>query len=285
MSKQVQYRRGTTAQHATFTGANGEFTIDTDKKVPVIHDGATAGGFPSLRESAFNEFFINADARNSIYRGKYLGNTYTTAQQAEVAAGTFNDMFIGDYWTIGGINYRIAAFNYYRRTGDTDLTTNHLTLVPDTQLYTYAMNPTNTTVGGYIGSDMYVNGLTSAKSTINAAFPGKVLTHRKYLSNAIVGDEASAGAWVDSSVELMNEVMLYGSVINGSATYGLYNIGTEKSQLPLFSLNPKLINTRQSFWLRDVASAAIFAHASSYGIAYRSLASDAYGVRPAFSIS
>ena len=46
MARQVQLRRGTTAQHATFTGALGEVTVDTDKDVVVVHDGSTAGGFP-----------------------------------------------------------------------------------------------------------------------------------------------------------------------------------------------------------------------------------------------
>jgi hypothetical protein len=50
MSKQVRFRRGTTAQHATFTGALGEVTVDTDKNVTVVHDGVTAGGIPSARE-------------------------------------------------------------------------------------------------------------------------------------------------------------------------------------------------------------------------------------------
>jgi hypothetical protein len=46
MPKQVKFRRGTTAQHATFTGALGEVSVDTTKKTLVCHDGATAGGFP-----------------------------------------------------------------------------------------------------------------------------------------------------------------------------------------------------------------------------------------------
>lgn len=44
--RRVQFRRGSTAQHATFTGADGEITVDIDKKVLVVHDGATPGGFP-----------------------------------------------------------------------------------------------------------------------------------------------------------------------------------------------------------------------------------------------
>lgn len=44
MTTQVQFRRGTTAQHQTFTGAEGEITVDTDKKTAVVHDGVQPGG-------------------------------------------------------------------------------------------------------------------------------------------------------------------------------------------------------------------------------------------------
>jgi len=53
MSKQLRLRRGTTAEHSEFTGAEGEITVDTDKDILVVHDGATAGGFPLLKESAY----------------------------------------------------------------------------------------------------------------------------------------------------------------------------------------------------------------------------------------
>jgi len=45
MTKQVQFRKGTTAEHFTFTGALAEITVDTDKNVAVVHDGVTPGGF------------------------------------------------------------------------------------------------------------------------------------------------------------------------------------------------------------------------------------------------
>jgi hypothetical protein len=50
MARQVQLRRGTTAEHSSFTGAIGEVTVDTDKDVVVVHDGSTAGGFPLVRQ-------------------------------------------------------------------------------------------------------------------------------------------------------------------------------------------------------------------------------------------
>lgn len=54
MSTQVQFRRGTTAEHSGFTGAVGEVTVDTTKQVTVIHDGVQVGGYPLLRENGSN---------------------------------------------------------------------------------------------------------------------------------------------------------------------------------------------------------------------------------------
>lgn len=50
MATEVRIRRGTTAQHSTFTGAQGEITVDTTKKTLVIHDGITPGGQPLAKE-------------------------------------------------------------------------------------------------------------------------------------------------------------------------------------------------------------------------------------------
>ena len=227
----------------------------------------------------------NAGFHNSIYRGKSLGTSVTAEQYARIADGTFKDMYIGDYWTINGVQYIIAAFNYYHNTGDTALTQNHVTLVPGSNLYNHVMNDSNTTEGGYMGSKMYAEGLDQAKSMINSAFPGHVVTHRKYLSNATSDGEASAGVWVDSDVELMNEAMAYGGRVNGSAVYGLYDIGIGKAQLPLFRHRHDLIGIRVSWWLRDVCAASSFAYVGNYGYARRYGASTAIGVRPAFSIS
>jgi hypothetical protein len=75
MSKQVRFRRGTTAQHAAFTGALGEVTMDTDKDVTVVHNGSTAGGFPSAREDRARgftkvEYFTTAGAATYSTTGK-----------------------------------------------------------------------------------------------------------------------------------------------------------------------------------------------------------------------
>lgn len=263
-----------------------------------IHDGTglRAITFANL-QSKVNEpvntkvaplLFNNAGAHNAIYRGKNLGTSVTAAQYAAISAGTFEDLYIGDYWVINGVNWRIAAFDYYLNCGDTSCTKHHVVIVPDTCLYNHVMNDTNITTGGYVGSKMYTEGLEQAKTTIKAAFSGHVLSHRVYLTNAVTDGHPSAGAWCDSEVDLMNEQMVYGGAIfmpiaNGSTVYTNYRV--EKSQLPLFAHEPSRICNRATWWLRDVVTASNFALVNSYGCAVCNDASNSRGVRPAFCIS
>ena len=284
------------------------FTTPTDSCLIPIHDGAGLKKitFANFRAKAVEGteakiaplLFNNAGAHNAIYRGKSLGSTVTTAQYAAIKAGTFDDLYIGDYWTIGGVNYRIAAFDYYLNSGDTNCTTHHVVIVPDTCLYNAQMHNTssggwesgavNTTAGGYVGSDMYKSNLEQAKTTIKSAFSGHVLKHRIYLTNAVANGRASGGAWCDSEVDLMCEQMVYGSGIfsplsDGSNVPANYRV--EKSQLPLFQHEPSRICNRATWWLRDVITASSFAHVNYTGNATYDNASYSLGVRPAFCIS
>ena len=234
----------------------------------------------------------NAGAHNSVYRGKYLGNALTTEQKAQISAGTFNDLYIGDYWTIGGVNYRIAAFDYWLNSGDINCTTHHVVIVPDTCLYNAQMNTSNVTTGAYVGSAMYTSNLEQAKTIINNAFgSANILSHREYLANATKSTTdptyESACSWYDSTVELMNERMVYGAdVFHNIGVNGAIptNYTIDKSQLPLFALEPSRICNRASWWLRDVVSAIYFSYASNYGIDDYSNASNSLGVRPVFGI-
>lgn len=232
--------------------------------------------------------YDNAGAHNSIYRGKNLGTTVTEEQWEAISSGTFTDLYIGDYWVIGGVNWRIAAFDYYLNCGDTSFTKHHAVIVPDTCLYNAQMNTTNVTTGAYKGSAMYTANLAQAKSTINSAFGSShVLSHRIYLSNATSNGRASAGEWTDSTVDLMCEHMVYGSgifspVSDGSSVPNNYRV--EKGQLPLFALEPSRICNRATWWLRDVITAAAFAYVSLGGDAYYNVTSTSIGVRPAFCI-
>lgn len=231
--------------------------------------------------------YSGAGAHNSVYRGKNLGSSVTAEQYAAIAAGTFDDLYIGDYWTIGGVNYRIAAFDYYYRCGDTEFTKHHIVVVPDTSLYNHVMNDTKTTTGAYVGSKMYTEGLEQAKTTINTAFSGHVLSKRIYLSNAVSDGRASDGLWYDSEVDLMCEHMVHGNGVFSPVSDGTTvpdNYRVEKSQLPLFQHEPSRICNRAMWWLRDVISAAEFAGVTGGGNASCHGADISGGVRPAFCI-
>lgn len=229
--------------------------------------------------------YSGAGAHNSIYRGKNLGTSVTAAQWAAIADGSFTDLYIGDYWVIDGVNWRIAAFDYYYKTGDTPCTTHHVVIVPDTILYNAAMNSTNTTAGGYVGSAMYTANLEQAKTIIKAAFgSAHVITKRELLTTAVNGNAPSGWAWVDSDVELMNEVQVYGSVAWGAHDGNGYNVASDDGQFPLFVFDRTKLHSRENYWLRDVSSATIFSLVDGSGNASRFNASGSFGVRPAFAI-
>jgi len=239
----------------------------------------------NIRNVAGN--YNTAGFHNSLYRGKSLGSTITADQWSAIGAGTFDDLFIGDYWTINNINWRIAAFDYWYRCGDTECTTHHAVIVPDSSLVSAKMNSTNTTTGAYVGSDFYTGnndntGKATAKSAAQSAFGSShILTHRQLFPNAVSSGSASGWAWYDSDVDLMNETMVYGT--KAWANSG-YEVGIDKSQLPLFRFDISKACIRASWWLRDASSSAGFAYVDYYGGADAHYASYSIGVRPAFGI-
>lgn len=236
---------------------------------------------------AMLDAFIPKEQRRMIYRGKNLGAVVTEEQKTNIQNGTFKGFFLGDYWTIGSYTWRIVDFDYWYNCGDTAFTTPHLVIMPDKPLYNAPMNETNITTGGYTGSLMYTENLAQAKTLAASAFGDLILTHREYLTNAVTDGHASAGAWFDSTLDLPNEIMMYGCHVyaamnNGTVIPTNYTIG--KTQLALFTVVPKLISNRATSWLRDVVSSALFAYVGGYGDAAYIGASNSFGVRPVFAI-
>lgn len=236
-------------------------------------------------DSVRNVLADGAAAHNCIYRGKNLGTSVTAEQYAAISSGKFTDLYIGDYWVIKGVTYRIAAFDYYYNCGDTNFTKHHVVIVPDTSLYKAQMNTSNVTTGGYTGSAMYKSNLAQAKTTIKAAFgSAHVLTKRELLTNAVNGNTPLGWAWFDSDVELMNEVQAYGSVAWGAHDGNGYNVASGDGQFPLFMFDRTKLHNREDYWLRDVTSATSFSYVNNVGDANSDNASYSFGVRPAFCI-
>lgn len=232
--------------------------------------------------------FAPVELRRVLFRGKNLGTALTAVQKAAIKDGSFKGMFLGDYWSIGGRIWRIVDMDYWYNCGDTAFTSHHLVIMPDEALYNTQMNTTNVTTGGYVGSAMYKSNLANAKTIVNAAFQGSVLTHREYLCNAVANGRPSGGAWFDSSIELPNEPMMYGHphfspTSDGSTVPNVYTIS--KTQLALFMVCPRfIVNRSYNQWLRDVVSSAYFAGVGNRGNPDCYNASSSYGVRPVFPV-
>ena len=232
-----------------------------------------------------------AGLHNSLYRGKQIGTSLTAAQSAAIRAGTFNDLWIGDYWTINNVNYLIADFDYFLHTGDSECTTHHVVVVPEKTLYNAQMNTTATTDGGYAGSAMRTTNLDQARTTFTNAFGSDhILTHREFLINGVRDGVSSSIAVYSCTVELMDERMVYGNTEFESAhpdgtvaspyqnKFSMYSSAIK--QLNLFRLRPDLISTRQYYWLRNVVSTQFFSNYHAYGNCGCNGAHATDGVRP-----
>lgn len=258
-------------------------------------------------------FGNSAAAHNAIFRGKDLTSVYTVEQICQkISAGTFEDLYIGDYFdvTINGessevVRCILAGFDTYLHNGDTSFEAHHAVIVTKNCLNTlHQMNPTNTTEGGFQGSDMWNTVLPIYNTAFGNVFGSHLLSHKTLLTNSISASGASmAGAgyigysnnwsWVDTKLSLLSEIQVYGANVFSSS---FYDTGCDNLQLPLFALDPTAkvcrkggtanadASNRQWYWLRNVASATFFALVYNDGRASHYYASSSNGVRPLFCI-
>ena len=226
---------------------------------------------------------------NSVFRGKNLGTSVTQVQLNAISDGTFEDLFLGDYWVISSVTYRIVAFDYYWRCGDTELNKHHIVIMPDASMmssvWNEKVNDAHTTAGCYIGSKIRENikAENGPQDKIIAAFGDEhVLSYRQlYPTSQNSSGSATGWAWIDARVELPNEVQIYGCMAwtdNGKGNG--YEVGIDKWQLPLFTIMPSMANIRAYWWLRSVGSGTSACNVNNDGYASYNGAGDSYGVRP-----
>lgn len=262
---------------------NDSVTTDTLLKGKTAHDKS---GNQITGELNLQGMFDNGGYHNSIFRGKNLGTTVTEAQYAAISSGEYTDLYVGDYWILNNVVYRIAGFDLFLHTGDTELTTHHAVIVTDKNMYNHVMNDANVITGGYYNSKMKQSGLTQALTTVKSAFgESHIVKRRVLLTNATNENNPSGWAWYDSYIDLMTERQVYGSPAWGQAIHNGYDAGGDYSRLPLFTLAPEFIKNRAWYWLRDIRSSSSFTDVANYGFVGTAVASASGGVRPLFLIS
>ena len=225
-----------------------------------------------------------------FFRGKNLGATYTAEQQAAVKNGTFDDLFVGDYWEIDDIKWRIVDMDYWYGTGHLTETPHHLVIMPDTYVSRNVMNDTYSTEGGYMGSKIYTEILPGIVTSIKAKFNDRVWGHEEYFVDMVDNGRPIERAQVVSYVDLPSEIMMYGTRIWSYGNDGKTDLITYcNTQLALFNLVPYYIQPSRNpnyntYWLRDTASEGGWAYVDPMGRAGRASADVEEGIRPVFAL-
>lgn len=244
-----------------------------------------------------------ANMRRNVVRGKYLGTSYTTAQKAAVSSGSFEDLYLGDYWVINGVTWRIVDFNYYMNIGDIRNTLNHVVVMPDTNLRQGAMNEDffKANTGAYLGSDMKKLHMPAMFNTVVAAFDmDNVLAFRDFLSNSMKsapeGAVVNSGQWGEFRVELPSQIMMFGTSAMMPAAMGANNPSLHTpiagGQFALFRLCPWYVpiagvgsNSALTQWTRDVLSPTTWSVVSSQGVLAQAISNNkGFGFRPYFCL-
>lgn len=248
-----------------------------------------------------------ASIRRNVFRGKFLGTAYTAKQQAAVQSGSFEDLYLGDYWTINGVNWRIVDFDYYYNYGAVRCVQHHIVLMPDTILRTGAMNEDffKANAGAYLGSDMKKLHMPAMFNTVVAAFTqARILAFNEFFSNSMKsgpeGAIVNSGVWQEARVELPSQHMLFGTAAMMPGSTGANSasqiILPASNQFALFRLCPWFLpvgalapasgtDSKLTQWTRDALSPTNWSVVTSMGSLGQAVSNvKTYGFRPYFCL-
>ena len=298
----------TIALSGAATGTATAFDGSGNITIPVTALAASA-----IRAQWYAAYPDGAEAHNAMWGGRDITAAFNNGTvSANIANGTFKDIFPGDYITkqvtiprvladdgttelfAGGtytVNWVIADCDYWVNKGyDTIITAHHVAIVPLVSIFDARMNPVNATPGGYAGSDMYKKIIPAcATGIVNAFGNDHILTFSDRITDSVDTSHVSSGSpqyigtpdslrWVSVQCNLMSEMMVYGAPIYSA---GAADNSIAIRQMSAFRLSNGLINpSRHHWWLRDVASSSLFAIAAFGNFAAGVIASALYGVRP-----
>lgn len=218
---------------------------------------------------------------NSVYRGSSLG-TSVSQYMPGIRNGTFSGMYLGDYWTYAGVNWRIAAFNYFMGVGGTPITQHHVVVVPDKALYSAPLHETNPFTGSYLEHTINKSGLAQAERMARSVFGDNLMKGWTRVSQGIRTDGTVISyTWYSSYAMLLDETMVFGRRLMGAGPEGnALNLG----QLSAFEKNHTMIFPGYEYWLRDRSHQSTAVYLKSNGEVSTAPIQYGFGIRPYFLI-
>lgn len=243
----------------------------------------------SEQPETFTKYDI-AGAHNGIFRGKNLTSYFDSGEMSKnIANSTFKNIYPGDYIlknitvpeltytdksgntktikqkTYNNVKFVVGGLDTHYLCGGEPTTSHHVLLITEDVYYNdIPMNPTNTTEGGYCGSDMWNFIIPNWAIAIKNAFGEEhVLNHKELLSTSVDSDGHSlTKTWINLDVNIPNENMIFGSNI-----FGNYIDASDFPRiLPYYALKgTHHVMYPHWFWLRTVAGTDHFACAGGFG--------------------
>lgn len=228
----------------------------------------------------------------NTYRGKYLGTAFTSAQKSAIQNGTFDDIYVGDYWIIGGTYWLVADIDYLYKRG---VYQHHIVIIPNTEIIGIsdgAGSMASAMVSGgsvyskaYASSDYRSPSVITVPATptprdnidakIKAAFgSSSLITYTDNLVTELNNGIASAYSSMNCTSELMNELMVIGA---HKMEHNTNDFTKCDHQLAIFALRPEKAVSGSStgggidgimasaWWLRDSVNTTTYALVSDTG--------------------
>ena len=206
MAKRVQRRRGTTIEHNTFTGYEGEITVDITKDTAVIHDGSTAGGFPLARQD-LNNVSLNISISDMNIVDGTTGQFLQTNGSGTMSFATIDASSTAVGGDVTGIvsNIQIAANKVgIAELNVSDGTANQFLKTDGSGALSFGTVVTDPTMGGDVG------GTTSASIIQAGAVEGSMLTAalKQFTEDTFTGDVATSTFTLTSIAAASNALMV-----------------------------------------------------------------------------
>ena len=267
------------------TGGMPAGSISSSTRIPLIApDGNTSTSSADI--FAYEIFDGIPSAHNALYRGKNLGSVMTTEQAAEVAAGTFRGLWLGDYWTNGGREYVIAGFDYWY--GLRGVSRHHIAVVPKYSVSGNAMHSGRMTNGVYY-TDMYQSVLPGFRTQFQNVFGNRIIPHPVvFISSYDAQSNPKAYTSLDVDISIPDPGMVSTSGWTTGISDGVTrNRSSGNRLLPIVLLNSAFANTSSNdgYWLNASYGPSSVAYMRNDGSIDQSNPANSKFVWPIFAVS
>lgn len=242
----------------------------------LLIDGAGGTRQTMIRDLPFDDKSL---LKKASVRGGNLGTSVTAEQYAAIADGSFDGLYLGDFWEIDSNRWRIVDFDYWYGKAY-DVLTHHVVLMPDMTDGHSAMYTTATNAGGYVGSYIYTSYLPAILENMYNRFgQSHILAHTTFYTNEIDSTGVRSCVWQTARIEIPNVYMMF-----GNHPYGLGEPTESMTQFLLFQYEPEKIIANHRYWLRTTFDTTSFMSVIDTGVCLSGSSNEDFYIRPVFGL-